>query len=262
MPGTMASTPLVLVADDEPQMRDIVAGHLRTLIDPRVDVVEAGDGEQAWKLALEKLPDLVVLDVRMPEMSGWEVCKKIREEVALAHTGVIMLTGIGERLNEITSPLYGADAYIDKPFEFAELDRKVKDVLNERAPQRNAVPRPRENGVHAPAKPMLKSVVKAKDPGKKAAAPAKGAKAAKPAGKAASKSAPAKSAPAKKVSKPAKVAKATKSTKPAKVAKAPAKKVAKPAKASGKKVAPAKAPNKTAKASKPAKKPAKAKGKK
>lgn len=255
MPATMASTPLVLVADDEPQMRDIVAGHLRTLIDPRLDVVEAGDGEQAWKLALEKLPDLVVLDVRMPEMSGWEVCKKIREEVALAHTGVIMLTGIGERLNEITSPLYGADAYIDKPFEFAELDRKVKDVLNERAPQRNAVPRPRENGVHAPAKPLLKSVVKAKDPGKKAA-PAKATKGAS------AKAAPAKGnkkaapAPAKKATKSAK----TKSAKAAKAAPAPrkaskpARKVAKPA---------AKAPAKAApkKASKPAKKKGKAKKK-
>ena len=129
----MASVPLVLVADDEPQMRDIVASHLRSIDDPRLDVVEAADGEQAWKLACEKLPDLVVLDVRMPEMSGWEVCKKIRESVALTHTGVIMLTGIGERLNEMTSPLYGADEYLDKPFDFGDLDALVARVLYSRS---------------------------------------------------------------------------------------------------------------------------------
>jgi DNA-binding response OmpR family regulator len=232
MSAAMASTPLVLVADDEPQMRDIVAGHLRTLADPRLDVVEAADGEQAWKLALEKLPDLVVLDVRMPEMSGWEVCKKIREAVELAHTGVIMLTGIGERLNEITSPLYGADAYIDKPFEFTELDRKVKDVLAERAPQRNAVPRPRENGVHAPARPA-KPLLKAAKLAKAEVAKGKG----KPSkSKAKLKATPPKkaAAPVKKAAK--KVVKAAaspkKAAKPAKkvAKKAPAKKAAKPAK--------------------------------
>jgi DNA-binding response OmpR family regulator len=228
MPATMASVPLVLVADDEPQMRDIVAGHLRMIADPRLDVVEAADGEQAWKLACEKLPDLVVLDVRMPEMSGWEVCKKIRESVALTHTGVIMLTGIGERLNEITSPLYGADAYIDKPFEFTELDRKVKDVLAERAPQREAVPRPRENGVHAPARPA-KSAAAAAKPAAKAAKKPVAKATAKPVKKVAAKPAAAKAAkkPApKKVAKAAKPKLAAKSAAKKKPAakKAPAKK--------------------------------------
>lgn len=249
----MASVPLVLVADDEPQMRDIVAGHLRSF-DPRLDVVEAADGEQAWKLAREKLPDLVVLDVRMPEMSGWEVCKKIREEVSLAHTGVIMLTGIGERLNELTSPLYGADEYIDKPFDFAELDRKVRTVLSDRKPQRDSVPRHRENGVHAPARPA------------KVAAPAKTAAPTKAAGptKAAPKKAPAPTAkPAKKAAaKPAAkpVVKAAKKAAPkAKVAKKAAKAPAKKAPAKAAKKAPAKtAPKKKAPAAKaPAKKPGK-----
>lgn len=248
MPHTMGSVPLVLVADDEPQMRDIVASHLRSIVDPKLDVVEAPDGEQAWQLACEKLPDLVVLDVRMPEMSGWEVCKKIRESVALTHTGVIMLTGIGERLNEITSPLYGADAYIDKPFEFGELDRKVKDVLAQRAPQRDAVPRPRENGVHAPARAAKgKGKVESDDPPAPKAPPKKAP--AKKAGKVAAKS----PAPAKAKKAPAKAAK--KASKPVKAKKLPAK----AAKKSSKKVPVKKAPAKKA----PAKKaPAKKKSKK
>jgi DNA-binding response OmpR family regulator len=120
---------LVLVADDEPSMLQLLSAYVRS---KGYRVLEASDGDLAWQLAREHLPDVVVLDVMMPGMSGWEVCKKIREAVSLAHTGVIMLTGIGESLNEMTSPLYGADAYIDKPFEFSELEAKIIETLKSR----------------------------------------------------------------------------------------------------------------------------------
>src|SRR5690349_25014233 len=120
---------VVLVADDEPSTLALVASHVRS---KGYKVLEASDGDQAWQLAHEHLPDLVILDVMMPGMSGWEVCRKIREAVSLAHTGVIMLTGIGETLNEMTSPLYGADAHVDKPFEFAVLDRRIVETLERR----------------------------------------------------------------------------------------------------------------------------------
>jgi len=123
------TTPVVLVADDEPSMLALVSRHVKNL---GYEVLEASEGESAWNQATHKLPDLVVLDVMMPGMSGWEVCRRIREHVGLAHTGVIMLTGIGQSLNELTSPLYGADAYIDKPFEFKELDGKIRSVLSAR----------------------------------------------------------------------------------------------------------------------------------
>jgi CheY-like chemotaxis protein len=120
---------VVLVADDEPSTLALVASHVRS---KGYEVLEASDGDQAWQLAHEHLPDLVILDVMMPGMSGWEVCRKIREAVSLAHTGVIMLTGIGENLNEMTSPLYGADTYLDKPFEFSELDSRIDETLANR----------------------------------------------------------------------------------------------------------------------------------
>jgi DNA-binding response OmpR family regulator len=126
---TDSTKPVVLVADDEPSTLALVASHLRA---QGYTVMEASDGDHAWELATEHLPNLVVLDVMMPGMSGWEVCRKIREAVSLAHTGVVMLTGIGESLNEMTSPPYGADAYVDKPFEFSELDRQVRGVLARR----------------------------------------------------------------------------------------------------------------------------------
>jgi DNA-binding response OmpR family regulator len=165
-----AAPPMVLVADDEPTMLELVTRHLRS-IEPKLEVIEASDGDEAWRLARERLPDLVVLDVMMPGMSGWEVCRKIRQDAALAHTGVLMLTGIGESLNEATSPLFGADEYIDKPFDFEKLDEKILDVLERRAAQREAVPRPianarpasprAGNGVGGPAKPAPAKLSKA-----------------------------------------------------------------------------------------------------
>jgi DNA-binding response OmpR family regulator len=159
---------VVLVADDEPTMLELVSRHLRSIEQPKLEVIEASDGDEAWKLARERLPDLVVLDVMMPGMSGWEVCRKIRQDAALAHTGVLMLTGIGESLNETTSPLFGADEYIDKPFDFEKLDEKIVHVLEKRAAQREAVPRPVGNGAGGPAKAAASARSKSKRPAKKA----------------------------------------------------------------------------------------------
>ncbi len=213
---------LVLVADDEPSMREMVADHLRQIESPKLDVIVAENGEQALSIARARLPDLVVLDVMMPEMSGWEVCKRIREDISLAHTAVLMLTGIGEKVNELTSPLYGADAHIDKPFEFEDLDDKVRETLAARASQRGAIPH--TNGTVGAATPAGPGPAKAKaKPAKKAAA--KKAKAA------AKKAAPKKKAAAPKKAAPKKKAAASKKKAPAKK-KGPAKK--KPAKKKGK----------------------------
>lgn len=164
-----AAPPVVLVADDEPTMLELVSRHLRAIEQPKLEVIEASDGDEAWRLAREKLPDLVVLDVMMPGMSGWEVCRKIRQDASLAHTGVLMLTGIGESLNETTSPLFGADEYIDKPFDFEALDQKIVHVLSKRAAQREAVPRHVvDNGAGGPAKAASRARSKSKPSAKKA----------------------------------------------------------------------------------------------
>ena len=121
--------PVILIADDDPDMLALVGRHLRQM---KCKLVEASDGEMALALARKELPDLMILDVMMPGKSGWEVCKAVREDEDLKDTGVIVLTGIGETLNSLTSPLYGADESIDKPFEFPELDFKIRKVLSER----------------------------------------------------------------------------------------------------------------------------------
>ncbi len=122
----MTASRTVLVADDDIDILSLVTRHLRTL---DVNVLEASDGEEALRIARRERPDLVILDVMMPGMTGWEVCRAIRDDDALGDTLVMMVTGIGERLNEMTSPLYGANEFIDKPFDLGELDTKVKTLL-------------------------------------------------------------------------------------------------------------------------------------
>lgn len=116
----------VLIADDDLEILSLLRRHMQPLAQ---NVLEASDGEDALRLAKEHKPNLVVLDVMMPGMSGWEVCRGIRDDDSLRSTAVLMLTGIGERLNEMTSPLYGADGCMDKPFDLDELTGKIREVL-------------------------------------------------------------------------------------------------------------------------------------
>ncbi len=126
--------PTIMVADDDVEVLALVTRRLRRM---DATILEASDGEEALKVARREKPDVVVLDVMMPGMSGWEVCRAIREDANLEGTRVIMLTGIGERLNEMTSPLYGADDHLDKPFDFDELVLRVEKML-EKTPSEEA----------------------------------------------------------------------------------------------------------------------------
>ncbi len=123
------SRPLILIADDDPEIRQILKAHLSTM---QCEIVEATDGEKTLEQVIVQKPDLVVLDVMMPELNGWEICKYIKSHDEYEHTGVIILTAIGSTVNELTSPIYGADEYVDKPFDFDELEFKIRKVLSEK----------------------------------------------------------------------------------------------------------------------------------
>ncbi|MDI1477704.1 response regulator [Polyangium sp. y55x31] len=221
----------VVVAEDEPAMLSLVARHLKTL---GFQVHDAADGETAWRLTQQHRPDLVMLDVMMPQMSGWEVAKLVKAPGAaggtLANTPVLMLTGIGESMNAMTSPLF-ADGWLDKPFEFAKLDEKIGELLakyGKEMPPRRALDdadldeEPAEEAAPAP-KPARAAKKAAKKPAKKAAAK-KAAKAPTKAAKTTKKAAAKAAAPAKKTA-------AKKATKKASGGKAAATKKAAPTKA-------------------------------
>jgi DNA-binding response OmpR family regulator len=122
--------PIILIADDDPEILTLLGIRLSK---KGYKVFEAQDGNAALDKARKEKPDLVLLDVMMPGKNGWEVAKALREDKELGGIGIVMLTAIGERVNEMTSPLYGADDYVDKPFDFAVLEQKMTAVLEKRA---------------------------------------------------------------------------------------------------------------------------------
>jgi DNA-binding response OmpR family regulator len=121
---------VILIADDDPEILTMLGIRLSK---KGYEVLEAVDGHQTLNLARKHHPDLVLLDVMMPGKNGWEVAKELRADQQFSNVGIVMLTAIGEKVNEMTSPLYGADAYVDKPFDFSDLETKIKDVLSARA---------------------------------------------------------------------------------------------------------------------------------
>ena len=116
----------ILVVDDDPE----IVTMLTTRLGHRgYQVSSASDGHRALELARREKPDLVLLDVMMPGKSGWEVARALKQDPVTQGIKIVMVTAIGEQVNEITSPLYGADAHIDKPFEFEKLERVIGGLL-------------------------------------------------------------------------------------------------------------------------------------
>jgi DNA-binding response OmpR family regulator len=122
--------PLVLIADDDPEILSLLSIRLGRA---GYEVLEAVDGEQTLAMVRQHYPDVIILDVMMPGKNGWEVAKEIRHDPRFKDIGIVMLTAIGEKINEMTSPLYGADEFVDKPFEFADLEKKIRSALKRRS---------------------------------------------------------------------------------------------------------------------------------
>jgi DNA-binding response OmpR family regulator len=118
--------PLVLVADDDPDIRSLVALRLEK---SGYEVVSARDGEQALATALERVPDLALLDVMMPKLDGYEVTERLREQDETRHLPVILLTARVQESDIARGVEAGADDYVTKPFSTSELRDRVQAVL-------------------------------------------------------------------------------------------------------------------------------------
>jgi len=118
----------VLVVDDEASIVNIISYNLKK---EGYQVITAADGEQGYELAMEEKPDLVLLDIMMPKMDGYEVCRKIREK---SNMPIIMLTARADEVDKVLGLEMGADDYVTKPFGSGELIARVKANL-----RRNAV---------------------------------------------------------------------------------------------------------------------------
>jgi len=118
----------ILLADDEPQLRKLVR---TTLDDPAYRILEASNGIEALELARQALPELIVLDWMMPGMSGVEVLRALRQNLATAHIPVIMLTAREPETDQEPGGALHTYAYLIKPFSPLELLDKVQEVLME-----------------------------------------------------------------------------------------------------------------------------------
>lgn len=113
----------VLIVDDEKNIVDIIAFNLKK---EGYQVITASDGEEGVRKTFEENPDLILLDIMMPKMDGYEACRKIREK---KHTPIIMLTARAEEVDKVLGLEMGADDYVTKPFGVRELMARVKANL-------------------------------------------------------------------------------------------------------------------------------------
>lgn len=116
----------ILVVDDDPDIRDILK---LTLYEENYEVLEAKDGEEALKAITTKLPDLVLLDYKIPKIDGREVCLQIKKDLLLRHLPIIMLTAKGDINDKVGGIDAGADDYVVKPFEPKELLARIRMIL-------------------------------------------------------------------------------------------------------------------------------------
>ena len=121
---------LVLIADDDVDIVRFVALNLRL---EGFDVVVARDGQDALDKALDVRPSLILLDTMMPRMDGYEVCSRLRDERPDAQIPVIMLTAKSMEADRSMAYTVGADDWVTKPFDPADLVSKVKDHLRDRS---------------------------------------------------------------------------------------------------------------------------------
>lgn len=116
----------ILVVDDEPDVVELVEFNLRNA---GFDVVTAEDGEAAVKKARSSCPDLMVLDVMLPEIDGFEVCKLLRRDPSTAKIPIIMLTAKAAEIDRVLGLEFGADDYLTKPFSPRELILRIKKLI-------------------------------------------------------------------------------------------------------------------------------------
>jgi two-component system alkaline phosphatase synthesis response regulator PhoP len=115
----------ILVVDDE---KGIVGTLKLSLESDDYNVVVAFTGDGAIRKAHSEVPDLILLDLMLPDMTGYEICNKLRKDPATRSIPIIMLTGLGET-GRIAGLDLGADDYITKPFDLNELKAKIRNVL-------------------------------------------------------------------------------------------------------------------------------------
>lgn len=122
----------VLIVDDELYVRTLLEQALEELENAGVELILAGDGAEAWDVVRSERPDLVVLDVMIPTVSGFEVCQRIKGDAELANIHVMLLTSKSQEMDRLRGAEVGANEYVTKPFDPDALSERIAAVLDVR----------------------------------------------------------------------------------------------------------------------------------
>jgi two-component system alkaline phosphatase synthesis response regulator PhoP len=119
----------VLIVDDEPHIRLLLEQTLDALEDEGVELLTASNGQEALDTLAAEKPDLVLLDVMMPLVNGFDVCKRLKANPELKHIYVMMLTAKGQEFDRAMGEEVGVDRYVTKPFDPDEILDRAAEVL-------------------------------------------------------------------------------------------------------------------------------------
>jgi two-component system, OmpR family, alkaline phosphatase synthesis response regulator PhoP len=119
----------ILIVDDEPHLRSLIQQTLEELEDEGVELLTAGNGEEALEQIQANRPKLVFLDVMMPKVSGFEVCDRVKNTLGLKDVYIVLLTAKGQEFDRQKGLEVGADVYMTKPFDPDALLEKARQVL-------------------------------------------------------------------------------------------------------------------------------------
>lgn len=149
--GSMKQT--ILIAEDNNELR----AFLKTVLSVKYEVLEAENGREALEIAKNSIPDMILTDVMMPEMSGLELAKAIKEDINISHIPLVLLTAKTDMENKLEALQYGVDDYITKPFSSAYLEARIENLLKLRKQLQELYRSSLTSGVISPSKPSVVS---------------------------------------------------------------------------------------------------------
>lgn len=120
-------TKKILIVEDEEDIMKLLSAIFGDLGD--YEVLCARDGEEALRVARIDNPDIILLDILLPKLNGYKVCKLIKSDLAMSHTKILMLSGMAQNSDWLRAQEAGADGYIAKPFSSTALIEKVEELL-------------------------------------------------------------------------------------------------------------------------------------